>query len=113
MSSFPTVSASAGALAVDLGSLQEVLNATGLAPAQASQWWLATSSGVPPGLAAVLPPGSAISSTSGVTSSLLGNPLSTVPQQALLAVAIAAMALSVLTDNPLGLVGSAAAVVLM
>src|SRR6202012_138827 len=62
MSSFPTVSASAGALVVDLGSLQEVLNGTGLAPAQASQWWLATSSGVPPGLAGVLPPGSAHSS---------------------------------------------------
>jgi ABC-type antimicrobial peptide transport system permease subunit len=50
---------------------------------------------VPPGLTAVLPPGSAITSTGAVAAGLLGNPLSTVPQQGLLAVAIAAAVLAV------------------
>ena len=95
VSSFPTAPATTGALVVDLGSLQDILNGAGLAPAQVSQWWLATASGVPPGLAGVLPPGSAITSTSGVAARLLANPLSTVPQQALLAVAIAAAVLAI------------------
>jgi hypothetical protein len=95
MTTFPTVSAGGGGLIVDLGRLQDVLASSQLAPAQATQWWLATTSGVPPGLAAALPPGSAITSTAGVTSGLLGNPLSTVPQQALLAVAIAAAVLAI------------------
>ncbi len=107
---FPTVSASGGALVVDLGSLQNVLASGGLSPALATQWWLATSSGssaaagssgsfgdsgIPPGLAAVLPPGSDITSEAGVASGLLSNPLSTVPQQALLAVALAAAVLAI------------------
>ncbi len=91
---FPTVSAGGGALIVDLGRLQDLLTRSGLGPAQVTQWWLATTSGVPPGLAATLPPGSAVTSAAGVASGLLGNPLSTVPQQALLAVAVAAAALA-------------------
>ena len=47
------------------------------------------------GLAADLPPGSAITSTTGVAAGLLSDPLSTVPQQALLAVAIAAAVLAI------------------
>ena len=93
---FPTVSAGGGALIVDLGRLQDLLTRSALGPAQVTQWWLATSSGpVPPGLAATLPPGSAVTSAAGVASGLLGNPLSTVPQQALLAVAVAAAALAI------------------
>jgi len=92
---FPTVSATGGALIVDLGSLQRVLTGSMLAPAQPDQWWLATSSGVPPGLGAALPPGSAVSSSRAAASRLLGDPLSTVPQQALLAVAIAAAVLAI------------------
>jgi FtsX-like permease family len=95
VATFPTVSAGGGALIVDLGRLQNVLTGNALAPAQATQWWLATSSGVPPGLAATLPAGSAITSLGGVASGLLSNPLSTVPQQALLAVAIAAAVLAI------------------
>ncbi len=98
VATFPTVSASGGAVIVDLDSLQNILTSSGLEPAQVTQWWLATSSGVsgsPPGLSAALPPGSAITTTAGVTSGLLGNPLSTVPQQALLAVAIAAAVLAI------------------
>jgi len=99
VATFPTVSASGGALIVDLGSVQNILASEGLAPALATQWWLATGSeggsGAPPGLAAVLPPGSDITSAAGVVSGLLGNPLSTVPQQALLAVALAAAVLAI------------------
>jgi hypothetical protein len=98
VATFPTVSGSAGALVVDLGTLQGILNAEVLAPAEATQWWLATSGtppGVPPGLAASLPPGSAITSASGTAAALLGNPLSTVPQQGLLAVAITAAVLAI------------------
>jgi hypothetical protein len=98
VATFPTVSGSGGALVVDLGTLQGVLNAEALPPAEATQWWLATSGtppGVPPGLAASLPPGSAVTSASGMAAALLGNPLSTVPQQALLAVAIAAAVLAI------------------
>ena len=98
VTTFPTVSAGGGALIVDLGRLQDLLTGSALEPAQVTQWWLATSagvSGVPPGLAATLPPGSAVTSAAGVASGLLGDPLSTVPQQALLAVAIAAAALAI------------------
>ena len=98
VTTFPTVSAGGGALIVDLGRLQDFLTGSALAPAQVTQWWLATAagvSGVPPGLAATLPPGSAVTSTDAVASGLLGDPLSTVPQQALLAVAIAAAVLAI------------------
>jgi FtsX-like permease family len=107
VTTFPTASSAGGALIVDLGRLQDVLTSNSLAAAQVTQWWLATSSGspgspgaggsggVPPGLAADLPAGSAIASATGVAASLLSDPLSTVPQQALLAVAIAAAVLAI------------------
>jgi hypothetical protein len=101
VTTFPTASSAGGALIVDLGRLQDALTSSSLAAAQVTQWWLATSSGtggpggVPPGLAADLPAGSAIASATGVAASLLSDPLSTVPQQALLAVAIAAAVLAI------------------
>jgi FtsX-like permease family len=100
VTTFPTVSASGGALIVDLGRVQDILTGNSVEAAQVTQWWLATSSGAgsaggPAGLAADLPPGSAITSTTGVAAGLLSDPLSTVPQQALLAVAIAAAVLAI------------------
>ena len=98
VSTFPTVSAPGGALIVDLASLQNILNGSALEAAPVTQWWLATSSGASqslPGLAATLPPGSAITSSDAMASELLSDPLSTVPQQALLAVAIAAAVLAI------------------
>jgi len=98
VSGFPTVSASGGALVVDLGALEGVLASDSAEPAQATQWWLATSgglSGTPPGLAAAVPPASAITSAAAMAAGLLADPLSTVPQQALLAVAVAAALLAV------------------
>jgi hypothetical protein len=96
VTTFPTVTGSGGALLVDLGRLQDVLTSSALAPAQPNQWWLATTgSAVTGGLAGGLPPGSDVTSQSGVATGLLTDPLSTVPQQALLVVAIAAAVLAI------------------
>ena len=89
---------SGGALIVDLGALQTVLAGGSLAPAPVTQWWLATAGvcrGSRPGWPPRLPPGSAVTSRSGMASGLLADPLSTVPQQGLLAVAIAAAVLAI------------------
>jgi len=92
---FPTVSASGGALIVDLTTLQDILTSDSLEPAQVTQWWLATTGPrAPPGLAASLPPGSAVTSSAALAAALMSNPLSVVPQQALLAVAAAAAILA-------------------
>jgi FtsX-like permease family len=105
VTTFPTVSMSGGALIVDLGRLQDVLTSSSLSPAQPGQWWLATSGGaggpsagppgLPAGLTGDLPPGSDITSAAGVAAGLLSDPLSTVPQQALLVVAVAAAVLAI------------------
>jgi hypothetical protein len=99
VTTFPTVPGSGGALLVDLGRLQDALAGGALSAAQPDQWWLATTGGPstagPAGLAAVLPPGSDITSAAGVAAGLLSDPLSTVPQQALLVVAIAAAMLAI------------------
>ncbi len=91
VSSFPTVTGSGGGLIVDLGALQALLASGQLPPAPVTQWWLAASR--TPRLD--LPPGSAATSASGIEAGLLADPLSTVPQQALLAVAIAAAVLAI------------------
>jgi hypothetical protein len=92
---FPTVSASGGALIVDLATLQHILTSDSLEPAQVTQWWLATTGPrTPPALAASLPPGSAVTSSAGLAAALVSNPLSVVPQQALLAIAAAAALLA-------------------
>jgi hypothetical protein len=96
VTTFPTVTSGGGALLVDLSRLQDVLNSSSLAPAQPNQWWLATTgAAVPAGLAGQLPPGSDVTSVTGVANGLLTDPLSTVPQQALLVVAIAAAVLAI------------------
>jgi hypothetical protein len=95
VSTFPSVSGNGGGLIVDLGTLQAVLARGLIVPAPVTQWWLAVSGprlALPPG---ALPPGSAITSASGIAAGLLADPLSTVPQQALLAVALAAAVLAI------------------
>jgi hypothetical protein len=102
VSSFPTVSGRGGGLIVDLGSVQALLARGGLEPAPVTQWWLATPGPTasapgpaPPGLSRLVPPGSAVTSASGTTAALLADPLSTLPQQGLLAVTIAAAVLAI------------------
>ncbi len=92
--SFPTV-ASGGALIIDLSAVQRALLSRGLPPAPATSWWLATPGGTPPGLGALLPAGSSVTSRGQLAAGLLGNPLSAAPQQAVLAVAIAAALLAI------------------
>ena len=99
VSAFPTVSGSGGALIVDLGSVQALLARGALEPAPVTEWWLATPGPAPgpppPALSRLVPPGSAVTSASGTTAALLADPLSTVPQQALLAVTVAAAVLAI------------------
>jgi hypothetical protein len=92
--SFPTVT-SGGALIVDLAAVQQALLSRGLPPAPATSWWLATGDGTPPGLAGLLPAGSSVTSRDELVAGLLGNPLSAAPQQAVLAVAVAAGLLAI------------------
>ena len=95
-SHFPTVTAGNGALIVDLATLQNFLTGESASPAQVTQWWLATAGHqVPPGLAARLPAGSAITSAAQLAAALTADPLSAAPQQALLALAVAAALLAV------------------
>jgi predicted lysophospholipase L1 biosynthesis ABC-type transport system permease subunit len=98
VSNFPTVSGTGGGLIVDLGSVQAMLARGGLEPAPVTQWWLATpgpTPEAPPGLSRLVPPGSAVTRASGTTAALLADPLSTLPQQGLLAVTIAAAVLAI------------------
>ncbi len=96
VSTVPTVTGDGGGLVVDLGTLQAVLARGELEPAPVTQWWLAARD--PARLSVprpALPPGSAVISANGIETALLADPLSTVPQQALLAVAIAAAILAI------------------
>ena len=95
VATFPTVTQPAGAVIIDLPTLQAFLNSRSLPPAVVTQWWLGTGGRQPASLAAVLPPGSAITTSAAIASALLTNPLSTVPQQALLAIALAAAVLAI------------------
>ena len=95
VSHFPTVTAGNGALIVDLATLQTFLTNESASPAQVTEWWLATAGHqVPPGLTARLA-GSAITSAAQLAAGLTADPLSAAPQQALLALAVAAALLAV------------------
>jgi FtsX-like permease family len=92
--SFPTAAGSA--LIVDLRTLQGDLASHGGYPLPVTEWWLATAGGtVPPGLSRALPPGSAVISTAALAATVTGDPLAAAPQQALLALAVAAALLAI------------------
>ncbi|HEY2262980.1 MAG TPA: FtsX-like permease family protein [Streptosporangiaceae bacterium] len=96
VSSFPTVAGAGGGLVVDLGTLQAVLARGDVPAAPVTQWWLTARNPARLSLPRpALPPGSAVISARGIAAALLADPLSTVPQQALLAVAIAAAVLAI------------------
>jgi hypothetical protein len=95
--SFPTVTASGGALITDLGTLQRYLAQHSLPTLPVTQWWLATAGGVvPPALAASVPPGTDITSAAGLAAANTGDPLSAAPQLALLAMAAASALLAIM-----------------
>ena len=96
VSTFPTVTSGLGAVIVDLPSVQDYLASQSLAPLPVAEWWLATAGQrVPPRLPGVLPPGSTITSAAGLAAALAADPMTAVPQQALLAIAIAAAVLAI------------------
>ncbi len=81
---------------VDLRTLQAFLVSNGATPLPVTQWWLATDGArVPPSLAKALPPGAALTSRTALSAATLADPLSAAPQQALLAMALAAAVLAV------------------
>jgi hypothetical protein len=92
--SFPTIPAGAGGIVVDLSSLQGYMASQSVAPAPVTEFWLA-SAGATPDLAGRVPPGSAVTTSAGVTAGLLGNPLSAVAQQGLLAAGAVAALLAI------------------
>jgi hypothetical protein len=92
--SFPTVT-SGDALVVDLANVENFLTSSYVAPAGVTRWWLATTQhAVLPGLAAGLPGGSTVLREPALATQMLADPLSGLPQQALLGVAIAALLLA-------------------
>jgi FtsX-like permease family len=96
VSTFPTVTSAHGTVVVDLPSVQDGLASQSLAPLPVTEWWLSsTGHQVPPGLPGVLPPGSAVASAAGLAAGLAADPMTAVPQQALLAIAIAAAVLGI------------------
>jgi len=96
VTSFPTVTASGGALITDLGSLQTYLARRSLPPLPVTQWWLATAGGgIPASLTAAGPAGTSITSAAGLATATAGDTLSAAPQQALLAMAAAAAVLAI------------------
>jgi hypothetical protein len=96
VSTFPTVTSALGAVIVDLPSVQDYLASQSLAPLPVAEWWLSTAGHrVPPQLPGVLPPGSSLTSAAGLAAALAADPMTAVPQQALLAIAIAAAVLAI------------------
>jgi hypothetical protein len=91
--SFPTVTSTAGGLLVDQAAVQDQATVQQQPPIPVSQWWLATRPG-----AAIrgLPPRTSLVSAAKLTGSLLGDPMTVIPQQAVLATALAAALLAML-----------------
>jgi hypothetical protein len=92
VAAFPTVSGPGGGLIVSLTTMQALLtgHAAGILPV--SQWWLRTSSAAVPRM----PAGAAVTSRQRTAAALVANPMSAVPQQALVAIAAAAVLLAAL-----------------
>ena len=93
-SAFPTITGAG--LVMDLSTLEAFLVSHGTAPVAVTQWWLATADGqVPTSLTRALPSGATIQSSAVLAAATVGDPLSAVPQQALLAMTVAAALLAI------------------
>ncbi len=94
VSAFPTITGSG--LVMDLSTLEAFLVSHGTAPVAVTQWWLATADGqVPASLTRALPPGATVTSRAALAAAADTDPLSAAPQQALLAMTVAAALLAV------------------
>jgi hypothetical protein len=92
VASFPTVTGAGGAVIVDHGAVQDVVASRWAQPVPVTTWWLRTAGGTPPGL----PAGTVVRGRERETEALLADPLTEVPQQGVLAVAVGAAALALL-----------------
>jgi hypothetical protein len=93
-SAFPTIMGAG--LVMDLPALEAFLVSHGNAPVAVTQWWLATDGGqVPASLTRALPPGATITSSAALAAATVADPLSAAPQQALLAMTVAAALLAI------------------
>jgi len=93
-SAFPTITGAG--LVMDLSALEAFLVSHGSAPVAVTQWWLATADGrVPAPLTRALPPGATMTSSAALAAATVADPLSAVPQQALLAMTVAAALLAI------------------
>jgi hypothetical protein len=94
-SAFPTITGPG--LVMDLSALETFLVSHGAAPVAVTQWWLATADGqVPAALTRALPSGATTKSSAALAAAAVADPLSAAPQQALLAMTVAAELLAVL-----------------
>jgi hypothetical protein len=92
VASFPTVTEAGGAVIVDHAAVQDVVARRWDEPVPVTTWWLRTASGAPP----ALPAGTVVRDRERETAELLADPLTAVPQQGVLAVAVGVAALAVL-----------------
>jgi hypothetical protein len=91
---FPTIPGAG--LVMDLPALEAFLTSHATEPVIVTQWWLLTDGGkVPPSLAKRLPPGATMINSADLAAATVADPLSAAPQQALLAMAIAAALLAI------------------
>lgn len=89
----PTMTDGSPGVLVDQSALTDALQAAGAQPESITEWWLKTSGHV---VLAGLPPGTSTTSRATLERSLLADPLSLASQQALLALAIAAVLLAII-----------------
>ncbi len=94
---FPTVSASGGALIVDLPALQEYLATQAGTPVPVTEWWLTSrdDASAASAVADALPAGTVITSRTALADAITQDPVSLAPQQALLATAATAALLAI------------------
>ena len=91
---FPTISGPG--LVMDLPTLEAFLVNHGTDPVPVTGWWLSTDGGqVPASLTRALPPGATLTDSAALAAATVGDPLSAAPQQALLAMAVAAALLAI------------------
>jgi FtsX-like permease family len=94
VSAFPTITGAG--LVMDLSTLEAFLVNHGTAPVAVTQWWLATADGqVPASLTRALPSGASTKSSVALAAANVADPLSAAPQQALLAMVVAAALLAI------------------